>query len=311
MCVACNQGCISRILEQRDLRCTVNPEVGREQGFGKLAGGDGRKLVVIGGGPAGMAAARWGALAGFSVELLEADEELGGQLRAAAAAPFREEWMELRAWLLDELERLAVVVRTGIRANVNDVAKLRPWAIVVATGAEPVRPEVPQRGTLRVVPSRDLLEGKVAHHGRVVVAGGNCNGAQTSEFLAARGHRVTLIDPGADFASDAPIDERHLLLQRLEERGVEMFANARLVSIRPDHVVVSTPRGFVEIAADMLVTCLGARPVDGLVPGLREMCSRVKVVGDAREPRKITDAVAEGAGAVLELLDAERSRVAA
>lgn len=303
-CVACNQGCISRLFAQRDIRCTVNPEVGRELEFTNLTGGMGRKLLVIGGGPAGMSAARWGALAGFKVELYDEHHELGGQLPAAAAAPHREDWGDLRSHLVDELARLKVPVHLGERFNPTRMDVSDAYAIIVATGAVPVQPPLAKHAMLRMVTGREVLEGKVAHQGRIVVAGGNCHGAQTAEFLADRGHKVTLIEAGPDLAPDAPIDERALLLQRLAHRGVKMLPDTRLAGVRGEFVEAITPAGFIQIHADMLVTCLGARPVHGLVPVLRGMCSRVRVVGDANEPRKITEAIAEGATAIVDLLAA-------
>jgi 2,4-dienoyl-CoA reductase-like NADH-dependent reductase (Old Yellow Enzyme family) len=303
-CVACNQGCISRLFAQRDINCTVNPEVGRELQFARLVGGRDRRLVVIGGGAAGMSAARWGALAGFKVELYDEHHELGGQLFAAAAAPHREDWADLRAHLVDELARLQVSVHLGERFDPGRRGVQDVHAFIVATGAVPVAPPPSRHATIRSVSGRELLEGRVAHVGRVVVAGGNCNGAQTAEYLADRGHQVTLIEAGSELAPDAPIDERSLLLQRLAHRGVKMMPDTRLSGVRGDVVEAITPGGFIRLPADMLVTCLGARSVNGMLGLLRGVCSRVRVVGDANQPRKVTEAIAEGATAVLDLLAA-------
>lgn len=303
-CVACNQGCISRLFAQRDINCTVNPEVGREQQFARLVGGRDRRLVVIGGGPAGMSAARWAALAGFKVELYDENHELGGQLIAAAAAPHREDWSDLRSYLVDELARLKVAVHLGERYDPGRRGHQDVHAFVVATGALPVAPPTNPHASVRAVSGRELLEGKVAHRGRIVVAGGNCNGAQTAEFLADLGHQVTLIEAGSELAPDAPIDERSLLLQRLAHRGVTMMTDTRLASVRGEFVEAITPSGFISLPADMLVSCLGARSVNGLVGLLRGLSSRVRVVGDANQPRKVTEAIAEGATAALDLLAA-------
>jgi pyruvate/2-oxoglutarate dehydrogenase complex dihydrolipoamide dehydrogenase (E3) component len=302
--VACNQGCISRLFAQREIRCTVNPEVGREQEFAKLTGGMGRRLIVIGGGPAGMSAARWGALAGFKVELYDEHHELGGQLIAAAVAPHREDWSDLRAHLVDELARLKVPVHLGQRFDPARTELGDAFAVIVATGAVPVQPPVPKHARVRMVTGRELLEGKVAHQGRIVVAGGNCHGAQTAEFLADRGHQVTLIEAGSELAPDAPIDDRALLLQRLAHRGVTLMPDTRLAGVRGEFVEAITPSGFIQIPAELVVTCLGARSVHGLVPVLRGKCARVRVVGDAAGPRKVTEAIAEGATAILDLVAA-------
>lgn len=301
-CIACNQGCISRLFEQQSVWCTINPETGREQAFANLRGGDGRKLLVVGGGPAGMTAARYGALAGFKVILHEARSVLGGQLLAASAAPHRDDWNTLREHLIGELDRLGVDVRLNSKIGADGILQEKPWAVIVATGAEPVRPTVPGWDGMRVETGRDVLEQSAAHQGRIVVAGGGCSGAQTADYLASCGHDVTVLEAEGDIAIDAPVDERMLLLGRLQRRGVTLMPNTRLVSMALGSVVVLSPHQTRMLPADMVVMCLGAKSVDALTQTLREKNVRDAVVGDARKPRKVTDAVAEAAIAVLDLL---------
>lgn len=301
-CVACNQGCIGRLFAQQDVWCTVNPEVGREAEFAGLKGGDGRTLLVVGGGPAGMSAARYGALAGFKVELCEAGDQLGGQLLAAAVAPHRQDWQMLREYLIEDLQRLGVHVHLNTHVDAARVAAFAPWATIVATGAQPVRPRLAQQGGIPVVTGPDVLLGSRGHQGHVVVAGGGCSGAQTAEYLAACGHPVTLVEATPEIAVDAPVDDRALLLERLAQRGVVMLTESRLLGVDASGVRVETPTGRRELAADMLVVCLGAHPVDPLSAVLRSQELRFRVVGDAQQPRKVTDGVEEGALAVLDLL---------
>jgi len=302
-CIACNQGCISRVLAQQDARCTVNPECGREQAFAGLRGGAGRKLLVAGGGPAGMAAARWGAAAGFDVILHEARAVLGGQLIAAAAAPHRDGWDMLRDYLIGELNRLGVAVRLGSRVDAAAIARERPWAVIVATGSDPIRPKLDQMAGMRVATGRDVLEQREPHQGRVIVAGGGCAGAQAAEYLAACGHEVTILEAGSDIALDAPVDERALLLERLRKRNVQMMPHTRLGHLAVGNVVVERPNETRMLPAEMVVLCLGSRPVNEVAAALSGGAVHGLVVGDAREPRKVTEAMAEGALAVLELLN--------
>lgn len=304
-CIACNQGCISRLFAQQSVWCTINPEVGREPEFENLKGGDGRKLLVIGGGPAGMAAARWGALAGFKVVLHEARSVLGGQLLAASAAPHREDWNTLREYLVHELGRLGVEMRLDSRLDAQGVVREKPWAVIVATGSEPIRPSVPASDGMLVATGRDILEQAAAHQGRIVVAGGGCAGAQTAEYLASCGHDVTVLEAEGDIAVDAPIDERMLLLGRLQRHGVKMMPNTRLLSMALGNVVVLSPHETRMLRADMVVLCLGAQPRIDLTVALTGIGLPVRIVGDAAQPRKVTEALAEGALAVLNLLGAE------
>jgi thioredoxin reductase len=134
----------------------------------------------------------------------------------------------------------------------------------------------------------------------VVVAGGGCSGAQTAEFLAARGHAVCLVEKTADIAGDAPLSDRFLLVSRLQEHGVRILTHTRIVALESASVLVESPTGTVErIPADTVVICLGAVACNDLQDDLAAQALPAEVVGDARTPRKVTEAIAEGAQAVI------------
>lgn len=302
-CIACNQGCISRLFAQQAIWCTVNPENGREQAFNELRGGNERKLMIVGGGPAGMTAARWAAQAGFRVTLHEARAQLGGQLQAAAAAPHRDDWNKLREYLIDELERLSVDVHLNSTLDAARIAQEKPFAVIVASGSQPVRPEISGANEMNVVSGRDILEKSAAYQGNIVIAGGGCAGAQTAEYLADLGKNVTVLEAEGGIAVDAPLDDRMLLLGRLGRSGVKLMPNTRLLSMARGHVTVHAPVETHTLPADTVVLCLGAKSVNELVETLKNTGTKHIVIGDALQPRKVTDAVAEGALAVLDLLN--------
>lgn len=299
-CIACNQGCISRLFEQRDVWCTVNPECGREREFTELnTANHRRKLLVAGGGPAGMEAARYAARAGFSVILCEARAELGGQLHAASAAPHRPGWRELQNDLHAELKRLGVELRFNTRVDRKYVERERPYALVIATGAIPVRPQIPGINKVNVISARDLLEGGARAEGRVLVVGGGCSGAQTAEYLAQAGHPVTMVEAEGDIAADAPLDDGTLLLGRLRALGVTIMSHTRLLSIADYPVLQTAGDQAFELSVDTVVLCLGAHSVNGLEKETLDLVPHVFTVGDAVRPRKVTEAVIEGALAGL------------
>lgn len=301
-CIACNQGCITRLFEQRDVWCTVNAACGREREFEHIAGtGKRRKVLVAGGGPAGMSAAAAAAQAGFQVILCEAHDSLGGQLPAAGAAPHRPGWLELLRNQRHQLKQLGVEVRLKTRVDRALVLQESPFAVVVATGARPVRPDIPGIGQVNVVTAYDLLEGHAQAQGSVLVAGGGCAGAQTAEFLAERGHAVTIAEAEGDIAADAPLDERTLLLGRLKRLGVQIMTHTRLLSIGLDAINLQSGDAVFGFPADSVVLCLGSRPVNGLEKELRGLVPRVISVGDALRARRVTDAVLDGALAALAL----------
>ncbi|MGA9855626.1 MAG: NAD(P)/FAD-dependent oxidoreductase [Gammaproteobacteria bacterium] len=299
-CIACNQGCISRLFDQRDVWCTVNPQCGREREFAEYAAARKlRKLLVVGGGPAGMEAARFAAGTGMQVILCEAQAQLGGQLHAAGTAPYRPGWHELLEDLQGELRRLGVEVRLNTRVDRRYVEREKPFALVVATGAQPVRPQIPGVNDMYVMTARDLLEGRSTAIGSVLVAGGGCSGAQTAEFLARAGHAVTLIEAEGDIAADAPLDDRTLLLSRLRALKVEIFSHTRLLSIENQVVHLTVDGENTQMNFDTVVLCLGARSENSLEREVLGLVPHVFTVGDAVRPRKVTEAVIEGALAGL------------
>ncbi|GAB5499077.1 MAG: FAD-dependent oxidoreductase [Pseudohongiellaceae bacterium] len=300
-CIACNQGCIQRLFAHEDVLCTVNPECGRETLFQDLrATSRPRRVVVVGAGPAGMSAARYAAMFGQQVILVEARERLGGQLFAAAASPHRQDWERLRSFLESELERLDVEVRINSAADAQSILEEQPDVVIVASGSVPLRPSVPDLGA-RLVFARDVMEGRATAEGSVIIAGGGCSGAQTAEYLAARGHPVTIVEASDEIAVDAPLAERALLMTRLADLGVSLRLHTRILEFAADSVIIQQEETKQSLKADTVLICMGSRAEYELATALAGKIEHIVVVGDAREPRRVTEAIAEGAIAALEI----------
>lgn len=294
-CIACNQGCISRLMEQKDVWCTINPETAREELFGHLETPEKKKVLIAGGGPGGMQAAITAAEMGHQVILCEKQNQLGGQLIAAAAAPYRPGWSELRQYLVGELHRLKIEVRLESEVDADLVKKETTDMVVIAIGASPLRPSIEGIANQNVVTARDILEGRTSVSGKVVVAGGGCAGAQTAEFLAAKGLPVTIIEMTDNIAIDAPQEEQYLLVNRLEESGVDFRTRTKIIEIQEKTLLIENDSGQEEITAETVVLCLGSEPNNGLAEAIQETVPRLAVIGDAVEARKVTEAMMEGA----------------
>lgn len=299
-CIACNQACISRLFAQQDVLCTVNPKCGREKEFERKLGKK-KRILVIGGGPAGLSAAKTAAERGHEVVLYERNAKLGGQVIAAAVLPYRADWGDFLRALIGQVKRLRVDIRLREEFESADVRKGEYDAAIVAVGSAALRPDIPGIDRANVISARSLLEGWSKAKGRIVVAGGGCMGAQVAENLALKGHAVTIVEAGPAIATDAPVDDRALLLGRLKELRVKIVTGRKVVEISASSVTVEGSDGAKKILADTVVLCLGTVPVDGIAEELKSLVKTVTVVGDARAQGRVTEAVAEGALAALAL----------
>jgi len=270
-CLRCNQGCLGGLRHPaaRGVSCLYNPEVGRE-GEGLLRPAPKpRRVVVIGGGPAGCEAARVSRQRGHEVVLLEKAAALGGQFNLASRPPHKGEFVRLLDYYRGELARLGVDVRLRTPADREMLAALRPNAVVVAVGSTPARPPLPGIHLPHVVTAHDVLAGDVTvAEGPVVVVGGGATGLETAEFLAQAGLAVSVVEMldsvGRDIQSGLGV--REPLLQRLAEKNVSVLTGRRVERISPEGVEVSDR----PLIGGGQVTLLPARAVVlalGLTPG--------------------------------------------
>jgi len=297
-CIACNQGCISCLFANQDVQCTVNPETARESLFVKRKGKS-KRVVVMGGGPAGMSAAKSAAKQGHRVTLYELTNQLGGQLNLAGASPYRHEWIIFKEALARDLKQLHVQVKLGSSFTPALAKKIKPDVVVMAIGSSARQPNLPGGDQRHVFTARDILRDAKKAKGDVVIVGGGCAGAQTAEFLASKGHHVTIIEAAKDIAPDAPIDERFLLLGRLSALGVKILTETMVVSIEEKTIVTKKHQRAKTVKASTVVLCLGSFSNDGFTDAIKKVVKDVRVVGDALEPRRVIHAVSEGALAGL------------
>ncbi|MCX6780891.1 MAG: FAD-dependent oxidoreductase [Candidatus Magasanikbacteria bacterium] len=299
-CIACNQGCISRLFAQKDVRCTVNPACGREKLFEKKRGAA-KKVLVIGAGPAGLEAAKIATERGHRVTLIERSNKIGGQLNVAMIAPYRQGWKELLANFKKIVTRKKIDIRLNTPASIELVKKLKPDAIIYAAGSTPNIPEIPGIQLPHVFNIREALTKPTKIKGAIVIAGGGCSGAQAAEFFAIRGHKVSIVEMTNDIALSAPLDERMMLLERLKKLKVQMMTNTKIQTIENKKINISDASGTKTISADTVVICFGSQPEQTLYNELRPLVKKIIRVGDAQSARQVTEAISEGALAALSL----------
>jgi 2,4-dienoyl-CoA reductase-like NADH-dependent reductase (Old Yellow Enzyme family)/thioredoxin reductase len=298
-CIACN-ACIAHYHAGTPLRCAQNPRTGRERTLpAPTRGPRRRRLVVVGAGPAGLAAAADAGASGHEVILLERAGAIGGQLGLAGAAPAH---AELARSLRRNYERLlgagGVDVRLGVAAGPDDIAALEPDAVVVATGARPYEPPLALDG-VEAVQAWDVLAAPADGGGRVVVAdwGGDPSGLDSAEVLAAAGNDVTLVLASVAAGEGVHQYQRNHYLARLYRAGVRIEHHLELAGASDGRVAfrnVFAPELPRELPADRLVLALGRVPVDDLVPALASLGVPVEPAGDCQSPRSAEEAILEG-----------------
>jgi 2,4-dienoyl-CoA reductase-like NADH-dependent reductase (Old Yellow Enzyme family)/thioredoxin reductase len=296
-CVSCNRCVRHRVFDDLPIRCSVNPAVGFEGEVG-VAPSKPRQIplrvLVIGGGPAGLQAAATASEPGVEVTLFEREASLGGALRVAALPPYKEKL----AWLMEDLVHAlpaSVDLRLGSAASVGDVKTLRPDVVILATGAIPVALDVPTSPQACVQTAESLLTSSDDLVGTAVaVVGAGMVGCETALACARRGARTTLVEVLSEVGRDCEPISRSVLLLHLEEQEVRILCQVRVKEIVPGVVVIDNGRGEMRIPADRVVTAIGAVADDRLARPLVESGHRVLRIGDARRPRDIADAIYEG-----------------
>jgi 2,4-dienoyl-CoA reductase-like NADH-dependent reductase (Old Yellow Enzyme family)/thioredoxin reductase len=297
-CIICN-GCRDDIRNSQivGIRCSANATLGREKESELTPAAKPKKVLVVGGGPAGMEAARVTAKRGHKVTLWEKDTRLGGQLVQAAIPPHKDRIGPLAEYLEAQLRKLGVEVQLGKEATVAAVSELKPDAVVVATGVKPFLPDIPGLDKVGAVQAGDVLEGKVKVGEKVAIIGGELVGCETAEFLADQGKQVTVMRRGAEMATSVGPSNRAFFLSRLLDKGVTLLREVKYDSVGPEGVVITTRDGEERtIEADTVVLAAGSVADTSLYDAVKNKVAEVYSIGDCVEPRTIRDAVSEGFG---------------
>ncbi len=276
------------------MACTVNAAAGRERDGKIVKTKTSKNVLVIGGGPAGMEAARVLSLRGHRVTLMEKSGQLGGQLKWAALPPHKEGLQDLLDYYSGQIRDLGVKVELRRWADAQAIADRRAQAVVMATGARPMVPEWKQGRQENVFHFAEALADPAKIGEKVVVLGGGMIGCETAEFFARRGRSVMIIEMLKDAALDVNPFIRKSLLRRLQELKVSFVVNTKVIQIDQDHVRGVTNGEERTFRGDSFIVAMGMESERALSASLRKDLLEYYEIGDCLKPRKLIDAIHEG-----------------
>ena len=259
-CISCNKGCTDAIQNRQFLSCVLNAENGYENTRSIQPAAQKKKIAVLGGGPAGLEAARVAALRGHDVTLFEKTTSLGGQLNIACVPPRKEEMRRAAQDLIHAVCNAGVHLCMGQTRTAEQLKEAGFEAVINAVGAHSAAPRIPGIDSVNVADAWKVLAGEQQVYGTVAVIGGGMVGCETAEYLAARGCKVSVIEMMDKIAAGESTTILPTLLENYKTYGVEQYPSHKVKEFRMDAVVCENKDGAeVTIPCDYIVLAMGAR----------------------------------------------------
>jgi 2,4-dienoyl-CoA reductase-like NADH-dependent reductase (Old Yellow Enzyme family)/thioredoxin reductase len=297
-CIACNEGCVGPNFLILPIACSLNYETGREQ-MGPIEVAEVKKSVmVIGGGAAGLEAARVAALRGHKVDLYEKNDVLARELDIAAKAPGRQDFAEAKRYLTYQMKLLNVNVHLGVTVTPEMVVEQKPDAVIVATGGVPLIPEIPGAESGNVVATRQVLLDEVEVGQNVLIADyqNHMYGLDVADFLAERGKKIELITNAVFAGSEADATTIQMAYFSTLSRGVVITPLTSIKEIQGRTVIVYNVLTNAERqieGIDSVVVCTDEKANDALYYSLKGQVKELYLIGQALSPRRLLDSIAD------------------
>ena len=296
-CIACNQGCITRLQQGKQPTCAVNPTAMREMRLAMRPCVQPKKVVIVGGGVAGMEAARIAATRGHKVSLYEKNTELGGNLIPGGSHSFKKEVRDLNAWYQNELKLLPVEIHTGEAVTAEQLKTMGADVIILATGSVPVMPKVTGIEDEKVIGCMDALAHPEKVGQKVAVIGGGLVGCEMALEYAQDGKEVTVVEALPKILSagiPSPIPNGQMIPDLFEYYHVNVLENHKLSAVENGKAVLECDGQKKELDADSIVIAVGFCPAPSMAQELQGCGAVVYEIGDEQQVSTILHAVWDG-----------------
>ena len=296
-CIACNQGCITRLQQGKQPTCAVNPVAMREVRYALRPCVQPKKVVVVGGGAAGMEAARTAAMRGHKVSLYEKNESLGGNLIPGGSHSFKKEVRELNAWYQNELKALPVEIHTGANVTAGQLRNMDADVIILAAGSVPVMPKVPGIDDKKVIGCMEAFAHPEKVGQKVMVIGGGLVGCEMALEYARDGKEVTVVEALPKILSagiPSPIPNGQMIPDLFEHHHVAVLEGHRLFAVEDGRAILESGGQKKVLDADSVVIAVGFRPVPSMAQELLGCGAAVYEIGDGQKVSTILHAVWDG-----------------
>lgn len=297
-CIGCLY-CFSALSDGGHIKCAVNPRCGREVEYSTLEkNGEGRKVAIVGGGPAGMTAALTLKKRGFEPVIFEKSDVLGGQLNIADKPILKDKLGAYKDSMIARINKSGIEVKLGTAATVEAVKAIDPAGVFIATGGTPIVPPIPGLDQDNVMTAEDVLLGRKTPTGTVAVIGGGMTGMETAETLAAKGHKVTLIEMTKEIGRGLYRSVLADFMLRFKKSDPTILTYTRLMGVNGTTVSLlnTMTSQACAIEADTIVLALGTKPDRQLTEEFEKAFGDVVVLGDANRPARIVEATFDGLG---------------
>ena len=297
-CIACNQGCIWGYFTTGKVSCAVNPCVGFEKEYKIEKTQNPKKVIVVGGGIAGMEAARVAKLKGHSVTLYEKSLQLGGNLIPAGAHDFKAEIYELNSYYKNQMKKLNIDVKLNTEISAEELKKQNADVIILALGSKPVMPKIEGIDHKKAVSCMDALVSNKETGNNVVVIGGGLVGCEIAYGYAKEGKTVTIVDALDEIMklNNVPLMNKTMLLDAFEHYGTQILTSTKLKAINDDGAVVITNDGQEKtIKADSVIISVGYKPVPSLKEKLESAgcTSKIYEIGDGKKVGNVMTCISD------------------